>query len=90
MQILMCSLNDSTYLKQRFGEHRRRNPGEVAKIWADFDQMVERGAIKPVVYKEQYRNLESIVTALEDMESRKVWGRAVVTISDIEASKSRI
>jgi NADPH:quinone reductase-like Zn-dependent oxidoreductase len=76
--------------KQRFGEHGRRDPKAVAKIWADFDHMVATGAIKPVVYKKQYQGLESIVNALEDMESRKVWGRAVVTISDIESSKSRI
>jgi hypothetical protein len=86
----MNSLNNPAHVKQRFGEHRRRNPDEVAKIWADFDRMVATGAITPVVYKEQYRDLESIVKALEDMEARKVWGRAVVTISDIEALKSKI
>jgi hypothetical protein len=67
-------------------------PSETAKIWADFDQMVNSGAIKSVVYDKPYNGLGDIQNALLDMDSHKVWGRAVVTVSQDEdaATKSRI
>jgi NADPH2:quinone reductase len=34
----------------------------------------------PVVFDKEYKGLEGVVEALEDMEARKVWGRAVVTL----------
>jgi NADPH2:quinone reductase len=53
--------------------------------------MVAQGAIQPVIYKTPYQGLDSIVKALEDLEARKVWGRAVVTLSeDMESSTSKI
>jgi hypothetical protein len=53
--------------------------------------MVSTGAIRPVIYKKSYKGLESTVKALEDMEARKVYGRAVVTLAESsESSKSKI
>jgi NADPH2:quinone reductase len=60
----------------------------VQKIWTDFDRMVELGAIKPVVYNKEYKGLDKVIEALEDMEARKVWGRAVVTLET--ATKPKI
>jgi NADPH2:quinone reductase len=56
--------------------------------------MADEGAIKPVVYDRPYRGLKDIARVFENMEARKVWGRAVVSLLDSEsagdASKSRI
>jgi NADPH-dependent curcumin reductase CurA len=41
--------------------------------------MLESGKIKPVVYS-TYSGLESVPKALDDLASRKVWGKAVVEI----------
>lgn len=49
--------------------------------------MVDGGSIKPVVYKERYDGLGDVARGLEDVGSRKVWGRAVVTISDGERTE---
>jgi len=45
-------------------------------------KMAESGNIRAVVYDEQYRGLEDIPRALDDLHHRKVIGRAVVTITD--------
>lgn len=52
--------------------------------------MVESGAIQPVVYKETYRGLQDVPRAIEDLDARKVYGRAVVQLSDVGELKSRI
>jgi len=41
-----------------------------------------------VVYAVDYIGLEDVRRALKDMEKRKVWGRAVVTISDEGSSNT--
>ncbi|KAF2671244.1 NAD(P)-binding protein [Microthyrium microscopicum] len=75
----------------RFGEHGRQKPAETAKIWKDFDDMVDTGLIRPVVYNTPYQGLASISTAMNDMHNRKAWGRAVVTISQADnQARSRI
>lgn len=80
--------------EQRFGEHGRRFPKEVESIWQNFMVMVDGGKIKPVVYKETYGGLESVARGLLDMETRNVWGRAVVEIAPENGStaeeKSRL
>jgi hypothetical protein len=67
-------------------------PSETAKIWADFDQMVDSGAIKSVVYDKSYNGLGDIQNALMDMDTHKVWGRAVVRVlqDGDTTTKSRI
>ncbi|KAJ3094423.1 hypothetical protein HDU96_001688, partial [Phlyctochytrium bullatum] len=37
---------------------------------------------KPVVFAQQYKGLHSIAAALADLESRKTWGKVVVTVSN--------
>ena len=38
--------------------------------------MLERGQVRPVIYR-TYDGLESLPQALEDLASRKIWGKAV-------------
>ena len=54
--------------------------------------MAEEGAIKPVVYERVYSGLKDVGKVFEDMEARRVWGRAVVGLDDEsgDAAKSRI
>lgn len=53
-------------------------------------KMVDEGLIKPVVYKKNYVGLDSIPRALEDMEARKTWGRALVTIAEEAAEEAQV
>jgi len=52
-------------------------------------KMVKSGKIKPVIYEEEYHGLEAVPQGLKDMGTRKVWGRAVVTVSDPEQKIQR-
>jgi NADPH2:quinone reductase len=52
--------------------------------------MVESGAIQPVVYKKSYSGLGDVRIALEDLEAREVYGRAVITVSSENEAKPRI
>ncbi|KAF2102830.1 zeta-crystallin [Rhizodiscina lignyota] len=77
----------------RFGESSRQFPDHAKAVWDEFMQMVSEGKIKPVEYAESYNGLRDIPRALEDMHQRKVWGRAVVKISEeqgVEASRPRL
>jgi NADPH:quinone reductase-like Zn-dependent oxidoreductase len=69
-------------IKQRFGEHSRNFPSHTKAVWDEFYAMVTAGKIKPVQYAAEYTGLRDIPRALEDMRQRKVWGRAVVKVSD--------
>lgn len=48
--------------------------------------LVESGAIKPMIYREQYRGLAELPRAMEDLKARRAWGRAILTV-DGEAEK---
>ncbi|KAE9969596.1 hypothetical protein EG327_010562 [Venturia inaequalis] len=75
-------LKSASVMGYRFGEHGRRFPQEVQDIWKAFDEIVERGDIKAVVFDETYQGLNDIPRAMRDMEERKVWGRAVVDVEE--------
>jgi NADPH2:quinone reductase len=77
-------LKSAAVLGYRFGEHGRREPEQVARIWKEFDTMVEEGVIKAVVYKESYKGLEDVPRAMLDLAERRVWGRAVIEIGNAD------
>lgn len=60
--------------------------------WEGFMSLVDSGSIKPVIYPTEYRGLEELPKALEDLRSKKVWGRAILRINeDAEAAgKARL
>jgi len=64
----------------RYGEDGRRDPRRTQEVWDGFMDLVERGGIEPVLYKEEYDGLGTVGRALEDVRTHKTWGRAVVTI----------
>lgn len=83
----------------RYGENNRRaysdkkDPsavGEEEKIWAAVEELIERGAVKPVTYHERFIGLESIPKAMEAMAARKVCGKAIIDIApEAEDTTSR-
>ena len=87
-------LKSAAVMGYRFGEHGRRHPEEVVEVWRNFDELVEEGAIKAVIYDQNYLGIDSIPRALNDLAEHRVWGRAVVQIADengaIGGDKSRL
>ncbi|KAH9219185.1 zeta-crystallin [Leptodontidium sp. 2 PMI_412] len=71
----------------RYGETDRIDPAETAQIWRELKVLWEEGKFKPTVYDEEYRGLESVVRAMKDLESRKVWGKAVIVMDDGDRPK---
>ena len=67
---------------QRFGEDGRYDPQRTVDVWNGFMTMVEAGTIKPVIYREEYRGLEAVRGALNDLMTHKVWGRAILRINE--------
>lgn len=69
-----------THSLQRYGETGRRSPLETIAVWEGLNTMLEQGLIRPAIYA-QYRGLESVPHALQDLAARKVWGKAIIDIT---------
>lgn len=81
-------LKSAAVMGYRFGEHGRRDPETVRKIWKEFDAMVDEGKIKAVVYSQAYLGLDSVGRAMNDLATHKVRGRAVVKIAEEEVDET--
>lgn len=68
--------------EQRFGEDGRHDPKRTQDVWNGFMELVDAGKIRPVIYKEEYKGLESVSRALDDLKTHKAWGRAVLRIDE--------
>ncbi|KAE8449486.1 hypothetical protein EG329_008094 [Mollisiaceae sp. DMI_Dod_QoI] len=77
-------LRQAQIIGYRFGMTDRIDPAETAKIWQGLKKMWEKRLLKPIVYDKEYRELESAVTAMKDLASRKVWGKAVLRMDGEE------
>lgn len=73
----------------RFGEDGRHDPQRTKDVWDGFMKLVQEGKIQPLIYKESYRGLQSITTAMEDARTHKTWGRAVLTIDEAVDAERR-
>jgi NADPH2:quinone reductase len=58
----------------------RIDPEETRKVWEGVQALWEKGMVAPTIYDHDYRGLDDVVLAMRDLESRKVWGKAVVTL----------
>jgi NADPH2:quinone reductase len=76
-------------IDERFGESERRDPAETAEAWKGLEDLIEKGLLKPTIFEKEYRGLESVATAMQDVAARKVWGKAVILI-DPEKEKPRL
>ena len=65
---------------QRYGETDRIDPVETEQIWKELKVLWESGKLRPTVYDEEYRGLDSVVRAMKDLEARRVWGKAVIVM----------
>ncbi|KAI0158332.1 zeta-crystallin [Xylariaceae sp. FL1272] len=82
-------LKQAQVIGYRFGESYRRYPQEKDEIWSKLYRMVADGEIKPTVFDREYKGLESVSTALADIASRKVWGKAIIQV-DTERVAARL
>jgi NADPH2:quinone reductase len=67
----------------------RLDPMETAEIWKGLKIMWEKDLLKPTIFDRAYKGLESVVPAMKDLSSRKVWGKAVIVLLP-EHSKPRL
>ncbi|CZT09682.1 related to quinone reductase [Rhynchosporium graminicola] len=80
-------LRQAQIIGYRYDETDRIDPAETARIWQELKALWESGKLKPSVYKKEYRGLESVVHAMKDLESRKVWGKAVIVMEHEDRPK---
>ncbi|KAH8752658.1 quinone oxidoreductase [Hyaloscypha sp. PMI_1271] len=73
-------LRQAQIIGYRFGMTDRTDPGETAEIWRGLKVMWEDGLLGPTVFDRSYRGLESVVSAMKDLQARYVWGKAVVLL----------
>ncbi|KAF2273734.1 NAD(P)-binding protein [Westerdykella ornata] len=68
-------------MEERFGEDGRRCPHRTTAAWEGFMSLVDAGKIRPVIFRDRtYRGLGELPVALDDLHSRRVWGRAVLEV----------
>jgi NADPH:quinone reductase len=77
-------LKSVTVMGYRFGESGRRYPKTLEEIWEGYLNMLKTGEMKPVLYG-KYDGLKDIGRALGDLHDRKVYGKIVVKIADVDA-----
>ena len=74
-------LKQAVVIGYRYGETDRRSPEETRMVWKRLMEMIEKGLIKPTVYKEKYYGLEDVPRAMDDLAARKLWGKAVIHVA---------
>ena len=82
-------LKSVTLMGYRFGESGRRYPEVLEEIWERYLGMLQQGKLKPVIYG-QYRGLESVGPALQDLADRKVYGKIVVSVANEEDGRPKL
>lgn len=83
-------LKNVAVLGVRGGETGVRDPARYKRTIAACFDMVAGGKVKPVIYERVYDGLEELAQGLEDLEGRKVWGKAVVRIRKDDGGLARL
>lgn len=86
-------LRQAQIIGYRMGMTDRLAPSETAMVWDKLKELWESGLLKPTVYDQKYRGLESVKRAMRDLHSRTVWGKAVVLVGqshDQEGKKAKL
>ncbi|KAG0348171.1 hypothetical protein BG004_005827 [Podila humilis] len=73
-----------------WGAYAKYDPATMAQVWTDLLQMFAEDKLVPVIYEKVYQGLESVKTGLNDLGSRKTYGKAVVAIGDAARSSSKL
>ena len=71
----------------RFGEAIRQGTDSAEESWESYLELLAQGVIRPLVDDRQYRGIESIPYALQDLADSKLQGKAVVHMLDKGHSK---
>ena len=80
-------LKNAQLLGYRFGESGRKNPKSTELAWRGVETLMKEGKLKAVTYN-VYRGLETVGDAMEGLQDRKVWGKAVVEVQSEEEARS--
>ncbi|KAK2808027.1 hypothetical protein FQN50_005109 [Emmonsiellopsis sp. PD_5] len=75
-------LRQAVVVGYRYGDTDRKNPEETKQIWKGLMSLIEAGAIKPVTYEKSYHGLSSVEDAMADLQARKIYGKAVISIEE--------
>jgi len=67
-----------------WGAYMKHEIPRVEQVWKELFQLFESGRLTAVVYDPPYHGLESLSGAMQDLENRKTWGKAVVRIREPE------
>ena len=66
---------------QRYGESDRRYPEETKEIWNGVVAMIDQGFLQPTVYERKYSGLSQVPQMMNDLATRKIWGKAIISIA---------
>ncbi len=76
-------LKSVTVMGYRFGESGRRFPQTQEEIYDGYLGMLKSGEMKAMIYG-NYEGLKDVGRALKDLHERKVYGKIVVKVADVE------
>ncbi|PGH23718.1 hypothetical protein AJ80_02146 [Polytolypa hystricis UAMH7299] len=73
-------LRQAVVMGYRYGDTDRKNPQETQDIWTGLMALIAKGLVKPIIFEKKYHGLENVRTAMEDLQARKVYGKAVIRV----------
>ncbi|KAG0326099.1 hypothetical protein BGZ99_010154 [Dissophora globulifera] len=73
-----------------WGAYAKYDPATMAKVWKELLDLFAEERLVPVVYEKIYQGLDSVKTGLNDLASRKTYGKAVVNIGGLPSSSSKL
>ncbi|EEP80007.1 predicted protein [Uncinocarpus reesii 1704] len=76
-------LKQAVIIGYRYGDTDRRDPKESEQVWAGLMEMIDSGAIKPVVYPRKYHGLDAVKVAMEDLQARRIYGKAIIYVKKV-------
>lgn len=83
-------LKNVAVLGVRGGETSVRDPERYKGTIRACFEMVAGGAVSPVLHERVYEGLEELAEGLEDLEGRKVFGKAVVRIRKDDGGRAKL
>lgn len=80
-------LKGANVIGYRFGEATRRGIQGSDEIWKAYLDMLATGAIRPLIDTKGYHGIELVPKALQDLDTGRLWGKAVIEIQEQENAK---
>ncbi|KAI0267827.1 NAD-P-binding protein [Gloeopeniophorella convolvens] len=71
-----------------WGSYAVKNRKRMPVVWKELLELLGSGRLKPVIYDANY-TLETLSQGLQDLESRKTWGKAIVRVRE-PAARSKL